>query len=73
MYLFNKILEHNHDKHCMKNAMTGLTVCLCVYIAFLALNLHTGWLFYFNENHEYCRGPLNSIGYIITLAQMLSL
>ncbi len=71
MYLFTKILEHNHDKHCMKNAVIGLAACLSVYVVMLALNLKTGWLFYFNEQNEYCRGPLNSIGYFITVVQMI--
>lgn len=25
LYLFSRILEHSHDKHCMKNALRGLS------------------------------------------------
>ena len=70
LYLFTKILEHSHDKHCMKNAKIGLAVLLSIYTACIILNIWTGWLFYFNEQMEYCRGPLNVFGYMITICQM---
>ena len=70
LYLFTKLLEHTHNRRCMKNARTGLAVLFVVYLLFVAANLKTGWLFYF-ENGTYCRGPLNSIGYMITFAQMV--
>ena len=70
LYLFNKILEHSHDKHCLVYAMRGLAICLTVYLAFIISNLWTGWLFYFNEEGVYCRGPLNAIGYFVTMLQM---
>ena len=71
LYLFTKILEHTHARHCMRNACIGLTVLFVIYIAFAILNLWNGWLFYFDEQGNYCRGPLNAIGYIITLLQMV--
>lgn len=70
LYLFTKLLEHTHNRHCMKNARTGLIVLFVVHLFFVAANLKTGWLFYF-ENGVYCRGPLNSVGYMITVAQMV--
>lgn len=69
LYLFTKILEHTHDRHCMKKACIGLTVLFVIYLAVVAANLKTGWLFSF-EDGEYCRGPLNALGYYITVAQM---
>ena len=71
LYLFTKILEHMHDKHCMRNANIGLCICLLVYIACIVANFWTGWMFYFNEQNEYCRGPLNALGYGITICQMI--
>ena len=70
LYLFNRILEHTHEHHCMTRAHIGLTVLFCVYMLLVLSNLSTGWLFYFDADNNYCRGPLNSIGYIITLLQM---
>jgi len=71
LYLFTRILEHSHNKRCMRQAKIGLTVCLSVFILFLILNLWTGWLFYFDEKGAYCRGPLNVLGYVVTVVQMI--
>jgi len=70
LYLFAKILEHTHNRHCMRNACIGLTVLFLIYLTFAVLNLWNGWLFYFDETGTYCRGPLNALGYIVTLAQL---
>lgn len=70
LYLFMKILEHSHNKHCMKNAVIGLSVCLGLFSIFLIGNLWTGWLFFFDEAGVYCRGPFNAVGYLIVVAQM---
>lgn len=71
MYLFHKILEHSHSKQCLRYATTGLVVTISVYMFVVIVNLWTGWMFYFDDRYTYRRGPLNSFGYIITLAQML--
>ena len=71
LYLFTKILEHTHEKHCMHNACIGLSVLFVIYMCFVAANIWNGCLFYFDTNGNYCRGPLNALGYIITLAQLL--
>ena len=71
LYLFMKILEHTHRRHCRRNAYIGLSAILAVYMLVIVLNLKTGVLFYFNEQGEYCRGPLNALGYILTLVQMV--
>jgi EAL domain-containing protein (putative c-di-GMP-specific phosphodiesterase class I)/GGDEF domain-containing protein len=69
LYLFTKILEHTHDHRCAENAYVGLTVLLVLHLAMVIANWWTGWLFYF-EDGRYCRGPLNALGYAITVAQM---
>ena len=71
LYLFTKILEHTHEHHCMRKACIGLAVLFAVYMFFVIANLWNGWLFYFDAADNYCRGPLNSLGYIITLAQLI--
>ncbi|MBR5534856.1 MAG: GGDEF domain-containing protein [Ruminiclostridium sp.] len=71
LYLFTKILEHSYDDHCMTYAKRGLLILFTVYMVFVLANLWNGWLFYFDENGMYCRGPLNAIGYILTVCQMV--
>ena len=71
LYLFTKILEHTHERHCMRNACIGLTALFTIYICFVIVNLWNGCLFYFDAAGNYCRGPLNSLGYIITLSQLV--
>lgn len=69
LYLFTKILEHTHDRRCMRNACIALSVLLTVYFGFVIANLWNGCLFYFVDG-KYRRGPFNAVGYVITAAQM---
>ena len=71
LYLFTKILEHTHVRHCKRNAYIGLAVLFGIYMVFVITNLWTGWLFYFDTGNVYCRGPLNALGYGITLMQLV--
>ncbi len=71
LYMFVKILEHTHARHCMRNACIGLTVLFVGYTGCVVANIWTGWLFYFDAAGNYCRGPLNAVGYAVTLAQMV--
>ena len=71
LYLFTKILEHTHSRHCMLYACSGLAVLFLVYMLFVVSNLWNGWLFYFDEQNRYCRGPLNALGYGVTILQMM--
>ena len=71
LYLFTRILEHTHHRFCMKRAITGLVILFVIYMIFVIANIKNGWLFYFDAEGTYCRGPLNALGYIITLAQMV--
>ena len=71
LYMFHKILEHTHNRHCMKRAYTGLVIIFAIYIIFVIANLKTQWLFYFLEDGTYCRGPLNPLGYAASLMQLV--
>lgn len=71
MYLFHRILEHSHDKHCLVYAVRGLGVCLAFFLLIIIVNIWTGWVFYFGEGGAYYRGPLNAIGYFVTMVQMV--
>ena len=71
LYLFTKLLEHTHSRHCMRNACIGLSVLFIAYMAFVVSNIWTGCLFYFDARGKYFRGPFNAVGYIITLLQLV--
>ncbi|MBQ9942246.1 MAG: EAL domain-containing protein [Christensenellaceae bacterium] len=71
LYLFTKILEHTHERHCMRRACIGLAVLFGIYAAVVAANLWTGWLFSFTPDGAYVRGPINALGGGITMAQMV--
>ena len=71
LFLFTKILEHIHDNHCMTMALRGLAILFSAYTLLVIANIFTGWLFYFDNAGNYCRGPLNAVGYLVTLCQMI--
>ena len=71
LFVFGKMLEHVYDQHCMKRAVRmvgGLTV---LYAAAVLLNLEFGFLFWFDAEGTYHRGPLNSLGYAVVAAEMV--
>ena len=70
LYFFIKILEHTHQRHCKRSAYIALSCIFAVYLAAVIINIPTGILFYFDSEGNYCRGPLNAIGYIAMFAQM---
>ena len=70
LYMFVRILEHSHQRHCMRNAIIGLTTIYAVYLGFIIANIWNGWLFYFDGQMQYHRGPYNALGYGLTLCQM---
>ncbi|MBT9775756.1 EAL domain-containing protein [Clostridium sp. MCC353] len=69
MYLFEKMLEHVYDKHCIKRARFLLVLLTSSYFVLTLVNLKTGFLFWFDEGGNYCRGIFNGIGYWIMLAE----
>ena len=71
LYLFTRILEHSHDNHCMLRARAGLYACFILYVSMIIANAWTGWMFYFDELNVYHRGPLNAMGYWVTVVQMI--
>lgn len=70
LYLFTKILEHTHVRHCMRNAKIALISLLIFYGITLISNWWTGWVFHFLPDGTYVRGPLNTLGYVIALIQL---
>lgn len=70
-YFVVKTLEHTHRRNCRRNACIGLGTILAVYLIAVIVNVWTGILFYFDDQGYYCRGPLNALGYFLTMVQML--
>lgn len=70
LYMVMRTLEHTHERHCMRRAHLGLSLTLGIYLAVIAANVWTGWIFYFDEAGNYFRGPANTFGYWIALAQL---
>lgn len=71
LFLFDKILEHIYDDHCMIMAKRGLKVIFSFYTIMVLSNLWTGWMFYFDAEGTYYRGILNPLGYFMVFAQMI--
>ncbi len=68
--IFNTILEHVYDKHCLRRAKIALGSILGASVALIIVNLFTGAVFSISETGEYSRGPLNRYYYLLLLAQV---
>lgn len=53
-------VRYHHSR--LRVAFSVASFFLALELALVAVNLKTGWLFYFDEENLYHRGPLNSIG-----------
>jgi diguanylate cyclase (GGDEF)-like protein len=53
-------VRYHHGR--LRIAFSASSFFLILELALVLANLKTGWLFYFDENNLYHRGPLNSIG-----------
>lgn len=72
-YIFEKMLEHVYDEHCICKARRVLTSLTAAFSIFAAANVKTGLLFWFDENGAYHRGILNWSGYGVMLVEFILL
>lgn len=72
-YLFEKLLSHVYDGTCIRRATWANRGLLAAAVCVTVLNLSTGLVFYFDENLQYRRGPLNGVGYIQVAAEAVLL
>lgn len=72
-YLFELILEHVYDGHCLRRAHRLLAFLGLLYGAVVLWNLRSGVLFYFDEGSVYHRGPLNGLGYLFLTVELAAL
>ena len=70
LFVFEKMLEHVYDDHCIKRARRMLGGLTLIYTAVVFLNLRYGFLFWFDREGGYHRGPLNVLGYGIVAAEL---
>ncbi len=72
-YVFLRILEFVYNKrylHGVRIILASIFLCFC---ALLVYNLFSGVIFCFDDNMIYRRGPLNFVGYILPLIEVLLL
>ena len=72
-HLFELILEHVYDSHCLRKARRLLVGLALLFTAAVLWNLESGILFYFDDQNAYQRGPLNSLGYGFLTVELLAL
>jgi len=57
---------------CYRIAVSLVCIMYGIVIAFVFINIWTGCYFYF-EDGAYCRGPLNKLGFLVVLVEVLML
>lgn len=71
--LFDAMLAHVYDKHCLRRARIMLLTVTSLAVALILANLFTGMIFTVDANGVYQRGPLNSIFYFLPLTEIFFL
>lgn len=66
-YLFLRLFEFIYDNIYILRTRIMLTVIYFIFVLLLVYNFFSGVIFYFDEAGEYCRGPLNFIGYLLPI------
>lgn len=72
-YLFSLILEHVYSGQALRHTLAfvaGLTLFFAVAVLW---NLHSGILFFFDDQGAYHRGSLNGLGYDILAVELVAL
>jgi len=72
-HLFWLILEHVYDKHCLVQATLALKGVTAFYTLLVLINPFTGVLFSFDDKLIYQRGPLNQLGYLLPVVELVLL
>ena len=72
-YLFQRMLEYVYDKRCLRQAAVGLAAVDLIYLLLILWNWESGVIFFFDQAGNYCRGPLNAVGFAAPLAEMVML
>ncbi|MCQ4636324.1 GGDEF domain-containing phosphodiesterase [Anaerovorax odorimutans] len=70
LYIFNLLLEHVYEKHCLIRAVAGLVILNALFLILVIINFRTGVLFWFDADGGYHRGLFNNAGYAVMLAEV---
>ena len=70
-YLFQYIFEYVYDKNGMRRIMVGLALLVFVNFVLVLWNAYSGMIFYIDSAGNYCRGPLNAVGFATPLAEVI--
>lgn len=70
VYLLKRIYEFFPHRKSAKVAAGVLVALGVIYLMLVLTNAWTGWLFYFDEASDYCRGPLNRSVYLLPVAEV---
>lgn len=63
-YVFTLLFAHMKEQKCFRIAIRFIITMNVVLTILAFVNLWTGCYFYF-ENNQYCRGPLNKLGFLV--------
>ena len=72
-YLFLRVLEFVYDKRYIRRVRALLPAILVLYTLLLIYNIPSGIIFGFDADGNYCRGPLNAIGFLMPISEVLLL
>lgn len=64
LYLLEKLMAHANAPLCLRRAKVVVRSVFGLLLVLLLINVPTGIMFFFNKDMQYCRGPLNGIGYM---------
>ena len=70
-YLFQYIFEYVYDKNGMRRIMVGLALLVFVNFVLVLWNAYSGMIFYIDSAGNYCRGPLNAVGFATPIAEVI--
>jgi len=70
IYMLLFIFENSPERHKnrLKSTFWMIGVCLAAYLVLTLVNLPTGWIFSFDTDFEYIRGPLNKLPLLLIIA-----
>ncbi len=72
-YMFTRILEFVYTGNCMHRVNVLHTFLIIFSVVLLAINLHSGVIYYFDDEENYVRGPLNWLCYGVPFIEILML
>ena len=72
LYILLYVFEFTPQEHRsrLRIVIALLFLSMTFYLVIVALNIFTGWIFHFDESHQYFRGPLNRLSLVVASFQI---